>query len=58
MAVVTVTATSNADGTMTVTSTDTAGLKIVVLNPGNESSGNDLKWVRPLANFIRGSLYP
>jgi len=54
MATCVVTATSNADGTMTLTSS-TAGLTVVVDKPTDESRG---QWRRALADFIIGKLYP
>jgi hypothetical protein len=58
MATITLTATSNADGTMTLAGSagnSSSGLSIVVPQPKNESVG---QWRRTLADFIVGTLYP
>jgi hypothetical protein len=58
MATITLTATSNADGTMTIAGSaanSSSGLNIVVTDPTNDSNR---PWVRHLGNFIRGTLYP
>jgi len=55
MATVTITATSNADGTMTIKSTDVGGLYIVITTPNDERTHT---WPKHLQDFIRGTLYP
>jgi len=55
MATVTITATSNTDGTFTITST---GLKIVVPAPVITFGDNQDEWERQLSNYVVGTLYP
>ena len=59
MATVTVTFVSNTDGTMTVKSTDTAGLNMIVSDPRDHERNENAHWAaRSLKNFILAQLYP
>jgi hypothetical protein len=58
MATATLTATTNVDGTFTITST---GLKMVVTAPAIQtapSTSTQDEWGRQLSNYVLGILYP
>ena len=58
MATVTIACVSNSDGTMTVSSTDTAGLKVIVTNPTGPNDVNNAHWAaRHLKDFVLAQLY-
>ena len=58
MATVTITCVSNSDGTMTVKSTDTAGLYIIVTNPKDTNTVSNAHWAaRHLKDFVIDQLY-
>ena len=59
MATVTITCVSNSDGTMTVKSTDTAGLYIIVPDPRAQERIENAHWAaRHVKDFVQSILYP
>ena len=58
MATVTLAFTSNADGTMSVTSSDTAGIKLTVDAPIASRKDYNPTWKRLVLDFVIGTLYP